>query len=350
MEALDVLGVADRAGQYPDDLSGGERQRVAIARAVVGDRHLLLADEPTGALDSVNGEAVMRLLRAACKTGVAGVVVTHDAQLASWADRVVFLRDGRVVDQTPEPDGSRRLVASETLPMSAAEPGRWGKRADDGGMPARRAVVRWAWRLFRREWRQQFLVLALLTVATAARSWAPRPPTILRLLPGDAEFGSANFLLRFRSRDSDPLDAVVDAARDHFGTIDVYTHKDVAVPGSVESVEFRDQAPDGAFSGPMLGLHEGRYPTSESEVAVTDGVAKTYNLQIGDQFNVGGSWTVVGIVENTSDLNAEFALVVPGALDAPEALTILVNANEGEVRSFQERGEYLSYGDKRKAR
>ncbi len=113
VEALDVLGVADRADQYPDELSGGERQRVAIARAVVGNRHLLLADEPTGALDSVNGEAVMRLLRAACKTGVAGVVVTHDAQLASWADRVVFLRDGRVVDQTPPPAVPDRLLAAE---------------------------------------------------------------------------------------------------------------------------------------------------------------------------------------------------------------------------------------------
>lgn len=100
LEALEELGVAERAGHYPDDLSGGERQRVAIARAVVGDRQLLLADEPTGALDSINGESVMRLLRAACKRGVAGVIVTHDAQLASWADRVVFLRDGRVVDQT----------------------------------------------------------------------------------------------------------------------------------------------------------------------------------------------------------------------------------------------------------
>jgi putative ABC transport system ATP-binding protein len=115
MEALDELGVADRANQFPDELSGGERQRVAIARAIVGDRHLLLADEPTGALDSVNGEAVMRLLRAACKTGVAGVVVTHDAQLASWADRVVFLRDGRIVDQTPPPAAPRQLVASEAL-------------------------------------------------------------------------------------------------------------------------------------------------------------------------------------------------------------------------------------------
>jgi putative ABC transport system ATP-binding protein len=103
MAALEELGLADRATHYPDELSGGERQRVAIARAVVGERHLLLADEPSGALDSTNGEAVMRLILGACKRGVAAVVVTHDAQLASWADRVVFLRDGRVVDQTMPP-------------------------------------------------------------------------------------------------------------------------------------------------------------------------------------------------------------------------------------------------------
>jgi putative ABC transport system ATP-binding protein len=107
MRALDELGLTDRASRYPDELSGGERQRVAIARAVVGDRQLLLADEPSGALDSINAEAVMRLVHTACRRGMAGVVVTHDAQLASWADRVVFLRDGRVVDQTvpaPGPD------------------------------------------------------------------------------------------------------------------------------------------------------------------------------------------------------------------------------------------------------
>ncbi len=110
MAALEELGLGDRAARFPDELSGGERQRVAIARAVVGDRHLLLADEPTGALDSANGEAVMRLVRAACRRGVAGVVVTHDAQLASWADRVVFLRDGRVVDQTLPPSGPESLL------------------------------------------------------------------------------------------------------------------------------------------------------------------------------------------------------------------------------------------------
>jgi putative ABC transport system ATP-binding protein len=112
MEALQWLDVADKAQRFPDDLSGGERQRVAIARAIVGDRYLLLADEPTGALDSVNGEAVMRLLRAACQRGVAGVVVTHEAQLASWADRIVFLRDGRVVDQTAPLAGPESLFPS----------------------------------------------------------------------------------------------------------------------------------------------------------------------------------------------------------------------------------------------
>ena len=110
LAALDELGLADRARHYPDDLSGGERQRVAIARAVVGERRLLLADEPTGALDSVNGEAVMRLLRGACERGIAGVMVTHEAQMASWADRVVFLRDGRLVDQTSAAAGPESLL------------------------------------------------------------------------------------------------------------------------------------------------------------------------------------------------------------------------------------------------
>jgi putative ABC transport system ATP-binding protein len=113
LAALDRLGLSERADRFPDELSGGERQRVAIARAVVGERHLLLADEPSGALDSVNGEAVMRLVRETCEGGVAGVVVTHDAQLASWADRVVFLRDGRIVDQTARAKGPESLLDAD---------------------------------------------------------------------------------------------------------------------------------------------------------------------------------------------------------------------------------------------
>jgi len=111
MKALAELGVAERAHHFPDELSGGERQRVAIARAVVGERGLLLADEPTGALDSVNAEAVMLLMLAICRRGVAGVVVTHDAQLASCADRVVFLQDGQVIDQAQTSSGPNSLLA-----------------------------------------------------------------------------------------------------------------------------------------------------------------------------------------------------------------------------------------------
>jgi putative ABC transport system ATP-binding protein len=110
MVALEGLGLADRAESFPDQLSGGERQRVAIARAVVGERSLLLADEPSGALDSVNGEAVMRMILSACHGGVAAVVVTHDAKLASWADRVVFLRDGKAVDETLPPPSPEELL------------------------------------------------------------------------------------------------------------------------------------------------------------------------------------------------------------------------------------------------
>ena len=110
LAALEALGVADQAGRFPDQLSGGERQRVAIARAVVGDRRLVLADEPSGALDSVHADEVMRLLHQACERGVAAVVVTHDAQLAAWADRVVFLRDGRITGKTTRPPGPESLL------------------------------------------------------------------------------------------------------------------------------------------------------------------------------------------------------------------------------------------------
>jgi putative ABC transport system ATP-binding protein len=114
LRALERLGLGARAAHYPDQLSGGERQRVAIARAMVGERRLLLADEPSGALDSTNARSVMRLLHDACKeSGMTAVVVTHDAQLASWADRVMFLRDGRVTDQTAPAPGPESLLAVE---------------------------------------------------------------------------------------------------------------------------------------------------------------------------------------------------------------------------------------------
>jgi putative ABC transport system ATP-binding protein len=98
--ALEEVGIGELADRFPDDMSGGQQQRVAIARALVGERRLVLADEPTGALDSATGEAVLRLLRQRCDAGASGVLVTHEARHAGWADRVVFLRDGVVVDET----------------------------------------------------------------------------------------------------------------------------------------------------------------------------------------------------------------------------------------------------------
>src|SRR4051794_15113660 len=100
LAALADVGIEELADRFPDNMSGGQQQRVAIARAVVGERRLILADEPTGALDTETGEEILRLLRARCDAGAAGVLVTHEARHAAWADRVVFLRDGVVVDET----------------------------------------------------------------------------------------------------------------------------------------------------------------------------------------------------------------------------------------------------------
>jgi putative ABC transport system ATP-binding protein len=114
--ALDSVGLATLADRFPDDLSGGEQQRVAIARALVGGRQILLADEPTGALDSITGESVMRLLRAHCDNGGTAILVTHDAAHAAWADRVVFLRDGRLVDE------ARPASDPDTTPATPPKP------------------------------------------------------------------------------------------------------------------------------------------------------------------------------------------------------------------------------------
>ena len=103
-QALADVGVEDLADRYPDEMSGGQQQRVAIARALVGERRLVLADEPTGALDSETGEAVLTLLRRRVDQGCAGVLVTHESRHAAWADRVVFLRDGAIVDATSYAD------------------------------------------------------------------------------------------------------------------------------------------------------------------------------------------------------------------------------------------------------
>jgi putative ABC transport system ATP-binding protein len=114
LDALSMVELADRADRYPSDLSGGQQQRVAIARAVVGGRSLILADEPTGALDSTTGELVLKMLRGRVDAGAGGILVTHDARHAAWADRIVFLRDGRIVDQAAAPTATSVLAGSTT--------------------------------------------------------------------------------------------------------------------------------------------------------------------------------------------------------------------------------------------
>jgi putative ABC transport system ATP-binding protein len=111
LDALSEVELEGLAERFPDELSGGQQQRVAIARALIGERRLILADEPTGALDSQTGEAVLRLLRSKVDDGAAGVLVTHDARHAAWADRVVFLRDGSVVDTSGPLDQAEELLA-----------------------------------------------------------------------------------------------------------------------------------------------------------------------------------------------------------------------------------------------
>jgi putative ABC transport system permease protein len=205
----------------------------------------------------------------------------------------------------------------------------------DGGIPARRAVARWAWRLFRREWRQQLLVLALLTVAVAA-AVASASVAYNLASSSDARFGGADHLLTYSGADPRTQGRVA-AAAEWFGTIDVIGRRFVPVPGSVESVEFRSQDPRGAYSAPMLALREGRYPTRADQVALTNAVASTFQLGVGDPFALDGHHrTVVGLVENPNDLGDEFVLVAPSDDDRPESMTILLRASGERFDAFRE--------------
>src|SRR5262249_46727552 len=192
-----------------------------------------------------------------------------------------------------------------------------------GGIAARRAVIRWAGRMFRREWRQQLLVLALLTVAVAA---AIGSITIAHnsLPANNGDFGSANSILHFDGSDPGRLQAGLDGAKKSFGTIDVVGHRSVHVPGSVETLDYRSQVPGGAFSGDLLALRRGRYPRGLREVAVTVGVADSLRLEIGATLALDGHRrTVVGIVENPRKLSDEFALISPSSA-RPDQVDVLV--------------------------
>jgi len=197
----------------------------------------------------------------------------------------------------------------------------------NGGVPARRAVIRWSWRMFRREWRQQLLVLALIVVALAATvvgaAVATNTPP-----PAGAGFGTAQDMATFSG--GPRLASQIAALEQRFGRVDVIENQTIAIPGSINTYDLRAQDPNGPFGQPMLSLVAGHYPTGPGQVAVTDGVAATFNLKIGDMWHQGGKdRQVVGIVQNPQSLLDEFALVAPGQVTAPSQVTVLFTAPPG---------------------
>src|ERR1700728_4828918 len=168
-------------------------------------------------------------------------------------------------------------------------------RTTDGGVPARRAVVRRAWRLFRREWRQHFLILALITVAVAA-TIVGSAVTTNTPPPKNAGFGTARYSVSFSTYDEHTANVI--ARLKHGGPVDVIENETLSIPGSINTYQLRAQDPHGPYGGPMLSLVSGGYPTSADEVAVTGGVASAFHLSVGDNWRVGGvERRVVGLVE-----------------------------------------------------
>ena len=193
--------------------------------------------------------------------------------------------------------------------------------ARNGGVPARRAVIRWAWRLLRSEWRQQLLILALITIAVAATFVGSAVATNTPPAAG-AGFGTATDMATLGQ--SADLSARIAAIAHHFGRIDVIENETVPIPGSVLSYSLRAQNPNGPFGQPMLSLTGGHYPAGAGQMDVTSGLASRFGLRIGDTWRIAGaSRRVVGIVTNPQNLLDEFALVAPGQVTKPTQVIVL---------------------------
>ena len=209
----------------------------------------------------------------------------------------------------------------------------------NGGMAARSAVVRWSWRLFRRDWRQHLLIVVLLTASVAASVGFSSAAYNVAPASGNAEFGDATHFFRFDNTDPTAVRAQLDAGAEWFGTIDAIGHRDVPVPGTEQTVDYRSQDPDGPFGGPMLGLHSGRYPIDDTEAAVTQSIADLVGATVGATIDLDGvERTVVGIVENPNDLDEDFVLLAPSTLAQSESVAMLVNADDERVNSFRPPG------------
>lgn len=204
-----------------------------------------------------------------------------------------------------------------------------------GGVPARRAVIRWAWRLYRREWRRQALVLALLIVAVAATVVGLGVVSNAAALKADPTFGTANTVLTLPGTDPD-LSGDLAALRSRFGVVEPILHQTVPIPGSVANLDIRAQDPRGPYGHVMLLLESGRYPVARGEVALTAGAAKTFGLHLGERWSVNGrSLRVVGEVENPLNLLDQFALLAPGQARPPVSVSILLDAGQQALQSFR---------------
>jgi putative ABC transport system permease protein len=202
-----------------------------------------------------------------------------------------------------------------------------------GGVPARRAVMRWAWRLFRREWRQQLLVLALIVVAVAAAVLGATVATDTPP-PANAGFGAAQDRATFQPP-GPQLATQIAALQHRFGRADVIENQTIAIPGSINTYDLRAQNPRGPFGQPMLSLVSGHYPAGPGQVAVTSGVASAFSLRVGSVWHQGGTARqVVGIVQNPQSLLDEFALVLPGQVRAPTQVTVLFDAPGADPASL----------------
>ena len=313
-------------------MSGGQQQRVAIARAIVGERRLILADEPTGALDSETGEDILRLIRARCDAGAAGVLVTHEARHAAWADRVVFLRDGVIVDESGS-DRPDALLEQATMTFVSG----W------------RLALRLAWREAWRSKARSVLVLVMVTFpvvaviaadvaqATAERELGrgPRPADRLGAGEGrDASRGSgrcsrpptptpaasppkAGTAPRPTTLTDDRAGARRIAAGHRAAHRPRRTSRPVSVCSCVDATSVDLQSP---LSHGLFRLTSGRWPTGADEVAV-NGALADQGYAVGDTVTErdGTKLSVVGTAESASQRTAPVLVGDADLLPAPRA-------------------------------
>ena len=195
-----------------------------------------------------------------------------------------------------------------------------------GGIVARRAVFRWGWRLFRREWRQQLLVLGLLTVAVAVTIWGTSTVTNVQLPnPNYATFGTAAVQVTLPGTDPQ-LAADIAAVAGRWGPADLIENQDIAT-GSTQSVQLRAESPHGHYNAPLLSLVSGSDPAGPGQVALTSQVAALYGAHVGGTWRAAGAtWRVTGIVADPSNLADEFALVAPGQVAHPSQVLMLLGS------------------------